>query len=115
MSKRNTGKIECPACRRMVARVHNLTCCCNPCTKTMSLRQINSLARKNDQSHLLPVLGRFNVAERAIKRLQRRRRLKGRPNAGLAYANALDDEITDIVNDPRTIEKIPQSFGFIRG
>lgn len=62
-------------------------------TGDMSVRQINKLFRKHDESHRWPVSSRFNVTERAIRRLRR---------LGLEYfddyAAALHSEIGDIVN-----------------
>lgn len=65
----------------------------NKNTDEMTPRQINKLFRANDESHLWPVSGAFNVTDRAIRRLRR---------AGLEYfddyASALDAEISLIVN-----------------
>lgn len=63
----------------------------------MSIRQINALFRAQDTSYLFPVNNRFNVTDRAIRRLQRLRREC--PIApGVEYALALDEEISRIVN-----------------
>lgn len=63
-------------------------------TDGLTVKQINALFRKNDESHLWPVCGRFDATDRAIRRLSR---------LGLEYfddyAAALDSEISQIVND----------------
>ena len=64
----------------------------------LSRRAINKLFRANDESHLWPVKGRFNVTNRAIRRLQKYQRQGLIINDGLEYAYALDHEITEIVN-----------------
>lgn len=66
--------------------------------KDLSIRQINKLFRAGDKSHKWPVCGRFNVTERAIRRLRKLRRQGLELNAGTEYANALDKEISQIVN-----------------
>lgn len=67
----------------------------------MSVRQINAYFRKNDDSHLWPIRGRFNATERAIRRIRRRRREGLEVHPGLEYYLTLEREITEIVNDPR--------------
>ena len=66
----------------------------------MSVRQINKHFRSIDDSHLWPIRGRFNVTERAIRRIRRLRGELG-VNSGLEYYLALEDEISNIVNDVR--------------
>lgn len=66
--------------------------------KDLSVRQINKLFRAGDESPKWPVCGRFNVTERAIRRLRRLRRQGLELNPGTEYANALDKEISQIVN-----------------
>lgn len=61
----------------------------------MSVRQINAYLRKNDDSYLWPVCGRFNATERAIRRV-RRMGLAG--NGGLEYYLTVEREISEIVN-----------------
>jgi hypothetical protein len=63
-----------------------------------NIREINRLFRKQDESHLYPVCGRFNVTERAIRRLQRYNREGACIEPGLEYALALENEISHIVN-----------------
>lgn len=65
----------------------------------MSIRQINRLFRKHDESHLWPVSGEFNVTERAIRRLQRNILPNIGPTGGIEYAQMLDNEISLIVNN----------------
>lgn len=67
----------------------------------MSIRKINALFRKNDESRLYPICGRFNVTERAIRRIRQRRREGLCVNEGLEYYLTLENEIREIVNDPR--------------
>ena len=67
-------------------------------TDDLSVRQINKLFRKHDESHLWPVCSRFNATERAIRRI---RRLCGGDSLDVYlddYAAALDAEIGIIVN-----------------
>lgn len=60
-------------------------------------RQINAYFRANDCSHQWPICNKFNVTERAIRRL--RRDSQGcLANGGLEYFYALDAEISSIVN-----------------
>lgn len=67
----------------------------------MSIRQINAYFRKNDDSHLFPIFGRFNATERAIRRIRKRRREGLCVYPGLEYYLTLEREISEIVNDPR--------------
>lgn len=64
----------------------------------MSIRQINKLFRQNDESHLWPVQNRFNVTERAIRRLRKRVLPHIGTTGGIEYAQMLDAEISRIVN-----------------
>lgn len=64
----------------------------------MSVRQINAWFRKHDDSRLWPVRGRFNVTERAIRRLRRQRREGMCVYTGLEYYLSLEREISEIVN-----------------
>lgn len=59
---------------------------------------INRAFRAADESHLWPVRGRFNATERAINNVQRFMRESGEDLAGLAYALALDAELSRVVN-----------------
>ena len=60
--------------------------------------EINRLFRKQDESHLYPICGRFDATERAIRRLQRLQREGLCIEDGLEYALALDETISNIVN-----------------
>lgn len=64
----------------------------------MSIRQINAYFRKNDESRLWPICGRFNVTERAIRRIRRLRQQGLCVCPGLEYYLTLEREISDIVN-----------------
>ena len=64
----------------------------------MSIRQINALFRKNDESHLFPIYGKFNANERAIRRIRRKRREGLEVNGGLEYYLTMENELFDIVN-----------------
>ena len=60
---------------------------------------INRLYRKQDESHLYPINGRFNATERAIRRLQERQRDGLVLDDGLEYCLALEMEMSSIVNN----------------
>lgn len=60
------------------------------------VRLINSDFRKVDQSHLWPISGRFNVTERAIRRLAKQRVLSGVEFGN--YEKVLEQEISALVN-----------------
>lgn len=64
----------------------------------MSVRQINAYLRKNDDSHLWPIRGRFNATERAIRRVRRLRRQGLDIYDGLEYYLTVEREICEIVN-----------------
>lgn len=64
----------------------------------MSVRQINAYLRKNDDSHLWPVCGRFNATERAIRRVRRLRKQGLDIYDGLEYYQTVEREICEIVN-----------------
>ena len=60
-------------------------------------RQINKMYRLQDDSSLYPINGRFNVTERAIRKvckLERQTDIMG----SLEYALSLEQEMSDIVN-----------------
>jgi hypothetical protein len=59
---------------------------------------INKHFRRQNQSHLYPVNGRFDATERAIRRIRRLERDGLCLGDGLEYALALDAEISAIVN-----------------
>jgi hypothetical protein len=64
-------------------------------TRLGSIRIINRLFRAGDDSDAWPISGKFNVTERAIRKL---RRLQVVDGAGLEYALCLHGEIGRIVN-----------------
>ena len=64
----------------------------------MSIRQINQLFRKHEESHKWPICGRFNATERAIRRVRSVMRCNG-ATGGFKYALMLDEEIGNIVNE----------------
>ena len=66
----------------------------------MSIRQINAYFRQNDDSNKWPICGRFNVTERAIRKLRKKRAEGLDLNSGLEYYLSLEREISDIVNNP---------------
>ena len=67
----------------------------------MSIREINRHFRNEDESDKWPICGKFNVTERAIRKLREYRRQGMIINEGLEYYLALEAEISDIVNDER--------------
>ncbi len=64
----------------------------------LSVRQINALFRKHDESHKWPIQGRFNATDRAIRRIRRNILRHIGPVSGMEYAAMLDAEISLIVN-----------------
>ena len=60
--------------------------------------RINAAYRKQDDSHLWPVCGRFNVTERAIRRIRRLERDGAVIGDGLEYAYTLESIMSEIVN-----------------
>ena len=58
---------------------------------------INKAFRAADESHLWPINNRFDATERAIRRVRRFMREAGELS-GLAYALALDAELSRVVN-----------------
>lgn len=59
-------------------------------------REINAYFRANDTSHQWPICNKFNVTERAIRRI---RRIYGTNNGGYEYFHMLGTEISNIVNN----------------
>ena len=64
----------------------------------LSIRQINSLMLKEDDSKLFPICGRFNLTKRAIRKLRTLRQKGMEVNPGLEYYLSLNDIISQIVN-----------------
>ena len=63
----------------------------------MTVRQINKYFRERDNSFVYPICGRFNVTERAIRRVRKYMQKNG-AISGLEYAEVLGGEISRIVN-----------------
>ena len=64
----------------------------------LSIREINFLFRMCDESEKWPICGEFNVTNRAIRRIARKRREGLCINPGLEYWLTLENEIKNIVN-----------------
>ena len=60
-------------------------------------RQMNKLFREQDDSHLWPVSGAFNVTERCIRRANKMERANGEMSP-LEYAYFIEAESSTIVN-----------------
>ena len=67
-------------------------------TEMGAIRVINRLYRKQDQSHLFPINGKFSVTERAIRRARSFMRDYGSLSP-LEYAYFLDSAESEIVNN----------------
>jgi len=65
---------------------------------TANIGAINEMFRKQDESHLWPIRGKFNVTERAIRKARLVAQSNG-PVLGLEYAYLLDTIISEIVNN----------------
>lgn len=63
-----------------------------------NITEINRLFRRQDESGLWPICGKFNATDRAIRQAQRFVRESGCPLYGLEYALFLDDALSRIVN-----------------
>ena len=66
---------------------------------TANIRAINKLYRTQDESHLWPIQGRFNVTERAIRKFNREYAKYNGPLYGLEYCYCLESIISEIVNN----------------
>ena len=62
-------------------------------TGMANIKAINKLFRQQDESHLWPISGRFNVTNRAIRKAR-----QFDHSGGLEYCLLLDNIITEIVN-----------------
>ena len=58
-----------------------------------NIKAINKIFRKQDESHLWPISGRFNVTNRAIRKAR-----KFDPCYGLEYCLLIDHIISEAVN-----------------
>ena len=63
-----------------------------------NIRAINKLYREEDESHLYPILNRFNVTDRAIRKISREYMRHNGPVYGLEYCYMIERMISDIVN-----------------
>lgn len=61
-------------------------------------RAINKIYRTQDESHLWPICGRFNVTDRAIRRARKFERESGVALCGLEYCYSLESALSVIVN-----------------
>ena len=61
---------------------------------------INSMYRQQDESHLWPISGEFNVTERAVRHVREFERLSDKL-CPLGYALAIDAEMSRLVNDEK--------------
>ncbi len=59
---------------------------------------INGYFRFTDTSIKFPVNGRFDIAERAIRKVRAFNRESGSISEGIEYIKQLDDQISEIVN-----------------
>ena len=64
-------------------------------------RIIARMFRRQDDSDLWPISGKFNVVERAIRHARDLERMAGEIMDDLAYALFLEDDMSRIVNDSR--------------
>ena len=62
-------------------------------------RAINKDYRAQDESHLWPIRGRFNVTARAMRYVNKFERANG-AIGGIEYCYVLEGEMSRIVNDP---------------
>lgn len=67
----------------------------------MSIREINRHFRNEDDSDKWPICGKFNVTERAIRKLRKLRHDGLCVSEGLEYYLTLENMIGEIVNDER--------------
>lgn len=70
---------------------------CDDLDGVANIKAINKLFREQDESHLFPINGRFNVTERAIRQARKLQQDAGAVY-GLEYAYTLDSLISTIVN-----------------
>lgn len=63
-------------------------------------KEVNEMFYKQDDSHLWPIRGRFNVTKRAIGRIRRAERDGLQLDDLLAYALTIEQVTTEIVNNP---------------
>ena len=63
------------------------------------LASVNKRMRAQDESHKWPISGKFNVTERAIRRLRDEQRKGLVFDDALSYEASLENEISKMVND----------------
>ena len=62
-----------------------------------NIRAINKAYRAQDESHLWPISGKFNVTDRAIRRVRKMAQYNG-GIYGLEYCYSIEHVISEIVN-----------------
>lgn len=62
-----------------------------------NIKEINRLYRRQDESHLFPINGRFDATERAIRKARAFQRDSGAVY-GLEYCYLLEELLSNIVN-----------------
>jgi len=62
-----------------------------------NIRAINKLYRSQDESHLYPILNKFNATDRAIRKVALISRINGAVY-GLEYCYAVETILSSIVN-----------------
>ena len=65
------------------------------------IEEVNREARAKDESHLWPIKGRFNVTERAIRRVRKYVREGLEIDEKYSYTAILEAEMSEIVNNER--------------
>ena len=91
----NYSLTNCPNCNQEATEIESITGYCLACVDELTKRKINKIAREQDESNLFPINNQFNATERAIRKIRK----QDINRAGLEYALALDQEISDIVNN----------------
>jgi len=64
-----------------------------------NIRAINKMYRDQDESHLWPISGKFNVTERAIRKARWLTRETGEKQTGLEYCYTLEMIMSEMVNN----------------
>lgn len=73
-------------------------------TRKQAIRHINRTFREQDESHRWPIGGRFNVTERAIRRVRNLQRQGLEIENADSYRELLETLISLVVNSPRVRE-----------
>ena len=66
-----------------------------------NIRAINKLYRSQDDSHLWPINNKFNVTDRAIRKLNREYTRYNGAIYGLEYCYCLENIMSEIVNNDK--------------